>query len=120
MARGRGGRGFGGRGFGGRGRGFGGRRGFGHRGFGRRGLGRGRGGRDLVNEFEQRINQISLSVFPPLLFNGMLTIAGKDTSVVANLDTFNLDVVPNYQPQNQEMSQNMMKFQELEVFHEPY
>ena len=42
----------------------------------------------------------------------MLTIAGKDTSVIANLDNFNLDVTQNYQPQNQAMNQNLMQLQE--------
>ena len=63
---------------------------------------------------------ISLSATPPLLVNGMLTIAGRDTSVTVQLDTFDLNQVPNYQPQNQEMMQNMWKYQEMEVFHEPF
>ena len=54
------------------------------------------------------------------MFNGMLTIAGKDTSVITHLDTFDLNTIQNYQPQNQVMMQNMWKLQEIQAFHEPY
>ena len=118
------GRGFGGRGFG-RGRGIGGRRGFGGRGFGRRGFGMrhrrgrfGRGrGRDPINEFEMRIDSIAANVVPPLLYNGMLTIAGRDTSAITYLDNFNLDTTQNYQVQDPVWNQNLLKLQEIEAFH---
>ena len=79
------GRGFG-RGFGRGGRGIGGRR---HLGFG----GRRRGGKgsDLLTEYERMMDRICYNTLPPLLYNGMLTIAGRDTSVIANLDNFNLE-----------------------------
>ena len=56
---------------------------------------------------------IANSASPPLLFNGMLTVAGKDTSVMTHLDTFDLNIIQNYQPQNQVMAQNMWKLQEM-------
>ena len=99
----------------GRGRRF--RGGRGRRGFGRRRFGFGRrrsgNGRDRIYLFEKRIDAIANNMLPPLLYNGMLTIAGRDTSVIANLDNFNLDATQNYQPQNQAMNHNLMQLQEL-------
>ena len=103
-----------GRGFGGRGRGFGGRGRFGRGGRRRFGFGsrrrRGRG-RDMINEFEMKMDAICNNILPPLLYNGMLTIAGRDTSVITHLDSFNLDATENYQPQNATMSNHLMQLQ---------
>jgi len=67
-----------------------------------------------------RINSIAASVAPPLLYNGMLTIAGKDTSTITHLDNFNLDTTQNFQAQDPVLNQNLMKLQEIEAFHEPF
>ena len=79
-------------------------------------FGRGRG-RDPVNEFEKRIDSIAANVVPPLLYNGMLTIAGRDTSAITYLDNFNLDTTQNYQVQDPIWNQNLLKLQEIEAFH---
>ena len=50
----------------------------------------------------------------------MLTIAGKDTSVMANLDNFALDTTPNYSAQNATLNQNLMHLQNIDAFHEPF
>lgn len=70
-------------------------------------------GSNRVGDFETYLDSIANSVTPPLLFNGMLTIAGKDTTAATHLDTFDLNTAQNYQPQNQAMVQNMWQLQEL-------
>ena len=79
-------------------------------------FGRGRG-RDPANEFEMRIDSIAANVVPPLLYNGMLTIAGRDTSAITHLDNFNLDTTQNYQVQDPVWNQQLLKLQEIEAFH---
>ena len=79
----------------------------------------GRGSRG-TSDFEIQIDMIAASVVPPLLYNGMLTIAGRDTSAITHLDNFNLDTTQNYQVQDPVWNQNLFKLQENEAFHEPF
>ena len=74
----------------------------------------------MINEFQMKMDAICNNILPPLLYNGMLTIAGRDTSVITHLDSFNLDATENYQPQNATMSNHLMQLQQMEAFHEPF
>jgi hypothetical protein len=66
------------------------------------------------------MDNISAASAPPLLLNGMLTLAGKDTSVMTNLDTFDLNIVQNYSVNNPQSYQNMAQYIQLDAFQEPF
>ena len=59
---------------------------------------------------------IANNVTPSFLVNGMLTIAGKDTTATTHLDTFDLGTAQNYQQQNPQMVQTMNQLQEIDAF----
>ena len=52
-----------------------------------------------------------------MMSNGLLTIAGKDTALITQMNTFNLDTLSNYQPQNRDMVKMMWVYQEMEAIH---
>lgn len=49
--------------------------------------------------------------------NGLLTIAGKDTALITQMNTINLDTLQNYQPQNKDMVKMMWVYQDMEAIH---
>ena len=70
-----------------------------------------------LGTLSNRLDVISLINNPPMMFNGLLTIAGKDTALITQLNTFDLDTLPNYQPQNRDMVKMMWVYQEMEAIH---